>query len=422
MDDYSRSTLFIFITNNCNLKCLGCMQSCDRITNPYYITIQELEKYLKILQTKTYTVNNIPVKTIHLTGGDPLTHPNFIELCELTHRYLPNMCIDISTNGLYLNKFSDLQLESLNKNCNNHIHFQLSMYPTEQLLAMYKKIINRLSKLNISFNFGGSSHFFFSKQNPTNFNCNKGNGYNPECYNMLLNQTHTILYKGKIYSCWKDINFLQRKEKYQNEDDAYVLSIDTPTELLQNKKHYYCNNCKHSSGSGGEEFILWQHHNKQAKKIFKHNLKEIYVRDYPLYYSLQHDCKKHLKVLKDELFQKYLSENEKRYANTRFLNGKGDIFIPFDKEISPQVKQYLENLLDIQQYNVYLISINASNNIQEKTYSMFMPYDKNGKLNNYFLKANNLFDAYKTFLNNSYLSNKFIIDIEQDNIKMLPIK
>ena len=108
MDDYFRSTLFIFITNNCNLKCLGCMQSCDRITNPYYITIQELEEYLKILQTKTYTVNNIPVKTIHLTGGDPLTHPNFIELCELTHRYLPNMCIDISTNGLYLNKFSDL--------------------------------------------------------------------------------------------------------------------------------------------------------------------------------------------------------------------------------------------------------------------------------------------------------------------------
>ena len=34
--------IYIEITNNCNLKCLGCMQSCDRITNPYYMSIKEL--------------------------------------------------------------------------------------------------------------------------------------------------------------------------------------------------------------------------------------------------------------------------------------------------------------------------------------------------------------------------------------------
>ena len=412
------STLFIFITNNCNLKCLGCMQSCDRITNPYYITKKEFISNLKELQKKDFTINGRPIQTIHLTGGDPLTHPDWKEFCKLIHIYLPNLYIDISTNGLLLNKLTDEEIIYLNKEYN--VVFQISLYPTLSLMNMYKKLIKRFKDLNITLTIGGSSHFFFSKQDKIKKELNNNDrDFNQQCQKMLNNQDHVILYKGKIYSCWKDINILQ-KETILN-DNAYDLFNNPPTELIQNKKHYYCNLCKNSDGAGGEEFILWQHHNKQAKEIFNYNLKDLYLYNYNLYYSLQHDCN-NIDILKDELFQKYLSDNEKRYANTRFLNGKGDIFIPFTNNIPSQLKVFLNSIESIEQYNIYFISVKAIPEIEEKVYNIFLPFNREEKLNNYFLKANNLFNAYTTFLNNSYLSNKFIIDIEQNNFELLPLQ
>lgn len=414
----NHATLFIFITNNCNLKCLGCMQSCDRITDPYYMTIEELKDCLKVLSQKDFVVNGKPIKTIHLTGGDPLTHPKWKEFCQLIHEYLPNISIDISTNGLLLNQISDKDLLFLYKEYK--ITFQLSIYSDINLLKMYKKILTRFENLKLRCTFYGGSHFFFSKQEKiTNYE-NPCRGYNEQCKQMLLNQNYAIFHKGKIYNCWKDINILQ-KENCTN-DDLYWFNLNTPNELNQVKEHYYCNLCKRNNGSGGEEFILWQHHNKQAKEIFNYNLKELYVYNYPLYYSLQHDCKKNLEVLSDELFQKFLSENQKFYANTRFLSGKGDIFIPFSNEIPFQLKTFLNNIKDIEQYNIYFISIKSLPDNEEKIYNLFLPFNRGEKLNNYFLKANNLFNAYKTFLNNSYLSNKFIIDIKQNNFELLPLQ
>ena len=392
--DNQQSTFFIFITNNCNLKCLGCMQSCDRITNPYYMSIKELQECLEILQQRQFTIHGEKISTIHLTGGDPLTHPQWKIFCKMIHDYIPDIFMDISTNGLLLNKLTDSELIQLNREYN--VTFQLSIYPDKNLLKMYKKIIERLNNLDVHFTFGGSSHFFFSKQDKISQQENFRKGYQESCKTILDNQNHVIFYKGKIYSCWKDINILQ-KDNCLN-DDACCFNLNTPTELIQNKEHYLCDTCRKCNGSGGEEFILWQHHNKDANKIFNSNLKELYINDYPLYYSLQHNCKKNLEVLDDELFQKFLSEEQKHYANTRFLNGKGDIFIPFAKEIPFELKTFLNNIENINEYNIYLISIKATPEVERKTYSTFLPFNKEEKLNNYFLKANNLLNAYNVFL------------------------
>jgi MoaA/NifB/PqqE/SkfB family radical SAM enzyme len=112
------NTLFIFVTNNCNLKCAGCMQSCDRIKDPYYIDLNELKEYLLEIKKRDLTVNGAPIGTIHLTGGDPLTHPKFIDLCVLVKQILPNYNLDVSTNGLFLKKMRDQQLIYLRDYCN----------------------------------------------------------------------------------------------------------------------------------------------------------------------------------------------------------------------------------------------------------------------------------------------------------------
>lgn len=413
----NEATFFLFITNNCNLKCLGCMQSCDRITNPYYMSIKELEECLTTLSSKDFTINNKKITTIHLTGGDPLTHPEWKNFCRLIHQYLPYVNIDISTNGLLLNKISDQELINLYQKY--QVHFQLSLYADKNLLLMYKKIIQRFKKLNIHLTIGGNSHFFFSKQEKT-ITKKDNDGYTIDCYNVLSKQNYVIFYKGKVYSCWKDINILQKENHLI--DDAYTLNTQTTKELIQNKSHYYCNICKSNNGAGGQEFILWQHHSQFAEEVFNSNLKELFVYNYQLYYQLQHDCKKHIEILSDELFQQFLSKEQKYYTDIRFLKGNGDILIPFSNNFPmKKLLLFLNNTKDIDKYNIYFISIKAESKIEEKVYSNFLPFYPGSKLNSYFLKANNLFDAYKTFLNNSYLSNKFVIDIEQNIFELLPL-
>lgn len=397
------------------------MQSCDRTIEPYYMSLSELKQYLKYISSKDFVVNGKPINTIHLTGGDPLTHPQWKDFCDIIHQYLPKMKIAISTNGLFLSRISDKELIELNQKYN--IEFQFSIYADKNLLAMYKKILKRLNKLNMNFSFGGNSHFFFSKQNRTSDvleeeNFFQKNIFQDKCNKSLSKQDHVILYKGKIYSCWTDINILQKENHLT--DDAIILNENTPKELMQNKRHYYCNICQNSIGSGGKEYILWQHHNKNAEKIFNFNLRELFIYDYPLYYSLQHECKDMIEILQDELFIEHFPEEQKHYTDTRFFNGKGDIFIPFKTFVSDELKTFLQSLQDIYNYNIYFISINNSSQVEEQAYNIFCPFLDEEYLNSYFLKANNMFNAYKTFLDNSYLSNKFFIDIEQKNFELIP--
>ena len=421
MKQVQESAFFIFITNNCNLKCLGCMQSCDRTNNPYYMSIEELENNLQILQKKNFTINNLQINKIYLTGGDPLTHPQIINFCILINKYLPKIPIVISTNGLFLNKFSDNQLIELYQKYN--VIFQLSIYADINLLKMYKKIKKRFDDLNILFSFNGYSNFYFHKQDKMNYSYNrhKTTTYTEKCKQKINILNEVILYKNKIYSCWKDINIiLKEKDITINNDDNYKLDEVISNELIQNKKHYYCNICKYYDGSGGQEYILWQHHNKNADKIFNSTLKDLFIYDYPLYYDLQHNCKHYKEILQDELFLQHYPEEQKKYSDIRFFNGKGDIFIPFKKNISYEFTEFLSNIDNIEQYNFYFVSIDNLPEIENDVYNSYCPFN-NDKIKSYFLKADNMLQAYNTFLNNSYLHNKFTIDLEQNDFELLPL-
>ena len=135
------------------------MQSCDRIIEPYYMSLSELKQYLKYISSKDFVINGKPINTIHLTGGDPLTHPQWKDFCEIIHQYLPKMKIAISTNGLFLSKISDEELIELNQKYD--IEFQFSIYADKNLLTMYKKILKRLNKLNIHFAMTIAGHLLY---------------------------------------------------------------------------------------------------------------------------------------------------------------------------------------------------------------------------------------------------------------------
>lgn len=384
------------------------MHICDREQNPYFITLNELKEQLLIIKEKNFTIHKIQPSNIHLTGGDPLTHPQFFEICELINKILPHFTITVSTNGLLLNKFSDEQLNSLSKKLK--VTFQLSLYPKLSLLKMYEKLQKRFESLDLNLTFFGGSHFYFSKQEKTTFKNNSHKDYSIQCSTLLNNQNHIIFFKDGIFSCWKDINILQ-KEPWTNIDYLKINQTKKNQELMQNCKHMFCDICKKNNGSGGLEYILWNNHYKYSELIFLNNLKELYVNYYNIYYELQHEYNDYKDILKSSLFQSNLSKQQAHYANTRYLNGLGDIFIPFDNYLSTNLKDFLSNFPDINKYNIYFISFTDNKIIEDQNFSLFLPFDGELKLNTYFLKANSKYFAYKTFLENSYLNNKFYIDL-----------
>ena len=81
------------VTSVCNLDCPVCY-TINKNTHPYYITREEFKKILAQIRQA-----DPDMRLINFTGGEPLMHPEFAELVEMSrdagiHR------ITISTNGL----------------------------------------------------------------------------------------------------------------------------------------------------------------------------------------------------------------------------------------------------------------------------------------------------------------------------------
>jgi MoaA/NifB/PqqE/SkfB family radical SAM enzyme len=89
------------ITNSCNLNCLHCFADCKLLNN--YVSLKNIKKILLNLKN-----NNILF--VDLSGGEPTTHPNFIEIINyLDYIKLPYY---ITTNGVFSSKIRNVILNS----------------------------------------------------------------------------------------------------------------------------------------------------------------------------------------------------------------------------------------------------------------------------------------------------------------------
>jgi len=92
-----RNTLQIFITNNCNLRCRGCFARNVMGVDNTNIGIQEYEDAILNFIRKGG-------KQVNLLGGEPLLHPNLLELLNINREF--RLKTTIYTNGVYLLNYS----------------------------------------------------------------------------------------------------------------------------------------------------------------------------------------------------------------------------------------------------------------------------------------------------------------------------
>lgn len=87
------------ITDNCNLNCKGCLFASNMTKGVEHVKLIELKNDAKRMSELFY---DIP--WIRILGGEPLMHPDIVEILKAYRYYFPDSEIDLCTNGLLIPK------------------------------------------------------------------------------------------------------------------------------------------------------------------------------------------------------------------------------------------------------------------------------------------------------------------------------
>ena len=120
------SNLFIELTaKNCNQRCSGCYIDFPVATKTVkdFISVDSIKKALE--DTK-----NDDLKCIYLTGGEPMTHPDFNSILRLCLKRC-NVCI--CTNSSFLNEKKVRFLKKVEDEDATQIFFKLSLAHFDEL-------------------------------------------------------------------------------------------------------------------------------------------------------------------------------------------------------------------------------------------------------------------------------------------------
>ena len=93
-----RKEIRLSITSACNMQCVYCHNEGN--CNKSMLSIDSIDKIVQ-------SALNFGLEEVRLTGGDPLTHPKFNEICKLLHdKY--HLRISVNTNLVAFNKLEPL--------------------------------------------------------------------------------------------------------------------------------------------------------------------------------------------------------------------------------------------------------------------------------------------------------------------------
>lgn len=400
-------SLFIILTTKCNLNCYGCDMFCS-IDQPniFYIDINQLQQNLLILKKQ-----QISLKNIILTGGEPLLHQDLIKICKLIRDIFLDLPIEIFTNGLLINRFNNQELQDLNQ---LQIGFSISLYPDPKFYNQIIKNIDFLKNNKCQINELEKSRPIFNKTTYQKLNIDYQNDLKIQqekfknCDNArdLYHHNNIFLYDNKIINCSTIIGFLNCGIAELPKHDYLLITDQISNEqiaTLKQQPNFLCSHCE-----GGDK-ILWH---KQADLNInnKLNIKDIFLYYYDTYKILQDDPYI-FQILKNDaqfaLSKKTLDDTSQwDILKTRFF-GKKDICFIFKKTdtITPASIQLFKNYLlnQAKDTNFYLLCINLSTQQEEILYNFLKNmYQAQNNLNTYFIKNINLNQGVLYFLEHSY--------------------
>src|SRR5881296_1887006 len=110
LDSYGRvaDDLRISVTDRCNFRCVYCMPA----EGLRWLAREEILRYEEIRRLSRIFVERYGVRTIRLTGGEPLVRVKLEELVAMISDLDPTLDITMTTNGVLLRQKAKLLKEA----------------------------------------------------------------------------------------------------------------------------------------------------------------------------------------------------------------------------------------------------------------------------------------------------------------------
>jgi len=137
--------VYIPITLECNRNCKGCV-SYSPLAGPE--TRVTFEQYERAINRLVEIAGTDTIQHVDIAGGEPLLHPDLLQILEFTRSVFKNNSIMVRSNGLLLPDFIDRNIEFIKK---YSISVEYSQYPEVQT--------NRLFNLSNRHNILIKPHF-----------------------------------------------------------------------------------------------------------------------------------------------------------------------------------------------------------------------------------------------------------------------
>lgn len=129
---YDETNLDIHVVDQCNLNCKYCSHLAPFASNNFL----DVSKFEKDLQSIPEFVRN-KFKYIYLLGGEPLLHPQIIDIVNISKKYFPSKDIRLLTNGLLLPKMGEDFYKCL---VENNIFLDVTQYPIKFNYSIIKSL------------------------------------------------------------------------------------------------------------------------------------------------------------------------------------------------------------------------------------------------------------------------------------------
>ncbi len=203
------------IVHHCNLNCKGC-DHCAPIAEEEFVNLKQFENDLKKIKKTFNSIN-----AFSIMGGEPLLHPQLIEIIKISRKILKKTVILIYTNGINLENQPEKFWEICKK---NKIEIILTKYKINLNIENIFKLAEK-NNVKIFIEKNKEKEFFHKIKFNLDASENEYNSYK-DCYqgHVCHQLENGILYKCPIVPAARHFNKFFNKDMIISENDGLNLN------------------------------------------------------------------------------------------------------------------------------------------------------------------------------------------------------
>ena len=252
------TTVVISLVEHCNLNCWAC-DHCSPLAEKSFLAVDKYEQDIKRLAKLS---GGKGVGTIKLMGGEPLLHPDIQKFTEITRQAFPESRIEITTNGLLIDK----QSESFWANCReNNIIIVVTKYPLD---IDWNAIKEKAKVEQVLLEFYGNTETVLKTSHRVPFDITGTQDTTKSFIQCFHANNCRELYNGRLYTCTiiphsKHFNkAFNQKLMECAEDSIDIHTVETMKEVLEYlaKPVPFCRYCNITARTFGHP---WQQSNEE---------------------------------------------------------------------------------------------------------------------------------------------------------------